>query len=93
MADYKLVIFDFDGTLANSFPWLVSIFNALAEIYRFKKIQGEDLNLLRNYKASQIMKRLGICYLSGVQKCSHTKSFSLHPGLPPRWSYTLSTSL
>jgi menaquinone-dependent protoporphyrinogen IX oxidase len=40
----------------------------------------------------QAVKELG-CYLSSVQKCLHTGSFSFHPGLPPRWSYTLSTSL
>lgn len=35
---YKLVIFDFDGTLADSFPFFLSTVNDLANEYNFKKI-------------------------------------------------------
>jgi phosphoglycolate phosphatase len=57
---YKLIIFDFDGTLADSFPWLISIINVLAEEYHFKTIKEDDLKILRTYKAPQIMNQLGI---------------------------------
>ena len=35
---YKLLIFDFDGTLANSFPWVVAILDELAE--KFQRHSG-----------------------------------------------------
>jgi len=35
---YHLVIFYFDGTLADSFPWFQRVFDKLAERYRFKRI-------------------------------------------------------
>ena len=35
---YELAIFDFDGTLADSFPFLVSVFNQLAERHGFRTV-------------------------------------------------------
>ena len=32
MAPYRLVIFDFDGTLADSFPWFRSVYNDMADM-------------------------------------------------------------
>jgi phosphoglycolate phosphatase len=29
---YKLAIFDFDGTLADSFPWFLGMVNGLADL-------------------------------------------------------------
>lgn len=34
---YKLVIFDFDGTLADSFPWLTGVVDRVAEKFQFPK--------------------------------------------------------
>ena len=35
---YNLVIFDFDGTLANSLPWFSRVLNEVADRYRFKRV-------------------------------------------------------
>jgi phosphoglycolate phosphatase len=40
---YRLAIFDFDGTLADSFPFFVRVINQLAEQHGFKKV---DLDLV-----------------------------------------------
>ncbi len=57
---YNLVIFDFDGTLADSFPWAASVVNQYAERYRFKRIDPIDHAELRNYDARKLMRHLGV---------------------------------
>lgn len=57
---YKLVIFDFDGTLADSYPWAVGIANDMAEKHRFKRIDAVEREMLRGYSAGQILKYLGV---------------------------------
>ncbi|OZI09717.1 HAD family hydrolase [Siphonobacter sp. BAB-5385] len=54
---YKLVIFDFDGTLADSFPYFLRTVNTLALTYKFPVIQPEDVDHLRGMDARQMMKR------------------------------------
>ncbi len=57
---YKLVIFDFDGTLADSLPWFISIVNQLAEHHKFKRIETREHTLLRGYDARRVIEHLGI---------------------------------
>ena len=57
---YKLVIFDFDGTLADSFPFFLNTINDLADEYKFKKVNVEDIETLRGYDAMQMMNHLGL---------------------------------
>ena len=58
---YKLAIFDFDGTLANSFPWALSIVDGIAEKHQLKKIDlKEDIEILRGYDARQLAKHYGV---------------------------------
>ena len=40
---YKLAIFDFDGTLADSFPWFLGIINDVADKYRFRQIEDYEV--------------------------------------------------
>jgi phosphoglycolate phosphatase len=51
----KLVIFDFDGTLADSFPWFLSVFDNVAEKYGFKRLDLSNIETLRGLDARQIM--------------------------------------
>ena len=57
---YQLVIFDFDGTLADSFPWAISVVNEYAHRYKFKRIEAAEHEELRNYDARRMMKHLGV---------------------------------
>jgi phosphoglycolate phosphatase len=54
---YQLIIFDFDGTLADSFPWLNSILNQLAEQYHFEPIEQSEVETLRGYSVRQMIAR------------------------------------
>ncbi|HEX6287811.1 MAG TPA: HAD hydrolase-like protein [Herpetosiphonaceae bacterium] len=57
---YKLVIFDFDGTLADSFPWFLGIANSIADTYNFKRIEASEIEALRGYSARQMIQHLGV---------------------------------
>lgn len=57
---YRLAIFDFDGTLADSFPFFVSTFNQLAARHRFSGIAPCDIPQLRRYSARQLMRHVGM---------------------------------
>jgi phosphoglycolate phosphatase len=56
----KLVIFDFDGTLADTFPWFMRIINDVADRYSFKRIEPHEVELLRGMGATEIMAHLGV---------------------------------
>lgn len=57
---YRLAIFDFDGTLADSFPWFLETVNEAAARYRFRRIEPHEVDELRGYDARRMMKHLGL---------------------------------
>jgi phosphoglycolate phosphatase len=57
---YQLAIFDFDGTLADSFPWVISMMNDVADRFNFRRVEDDEVESLRNCDAREIMRRLGI---------------------------------
>ena len=57
---YDLIIFDFDGTLADSFPWFGRRLNDLAEHFGFPRISDADAARLRTLPPRQVLRELGI---------------------------------
>lgn len=57
---YKLAIFDFDGTLADSFPFFLSTVNELADAHQFRKVDIADIDTLRGYDAKRLINHLGL---------------------------------
>jgi phosphoglycolate phosphatase len=57
---YKLAIFDFDGTLADSFPWFLGIMNDVADKYRFRRIEDDEIETLRRYDNRKIIEHVGM---------------------------------
>lgn len=62
MNKYKLVIFDFDGTLVDSYPWFQSSFNGAARKFRFKEVESHELETLRSLDSKGIIQHLGIAW-------------------------------
>ncbi len=56
----KVIIFDFDGTIADTVDALVSIANRLAEEFRYIPITPNELTLLKNLNSREIIKYSGI---------------------------------
>jgi phosphoglycolate phosphatase len=58
--NYRLAIFDFDGTLADSFPFFLSVFNTIADRHGFKRIDTARAGELRHYGVRQMMEHVGM---------------------------------
>ena len=57
---YPAAIFDFDGTLADSFPWFLRRINLLAAEFHFKTVQSSDYEALRRMDTRQILAHLQV---------------------------------
>jgi len=57
---YSLVIFDLDGTLADSFPWFRRHVNGVADRFAFRRIADEDVESLRHADSREILMRLEV---------------------------------
>lgn len=57
---YRIAIFDFDGTLADSFALFSEAFNELAARHDFRPVAPEEAQQLRSLHAREIMKRVGM---------------------------------
>jgi phosphoglycolate phosphatase len=57
---YRLAIFDFDGTLADTFPWFMRVVNTVANRFRFKRIEEHEVEHLRGCSAREIVKHLEV---------------------------------
>ncbi|MEB3218707.1 MAG: HAD-IA family hydrolase [Nostocales cyanobacterium 94392] len=56
----KVIIFDFDGTIADTVDALVTIANGLAVEFSYAQITSEELVILRNLTSREIFKYSGI---------------------------------
>lgn len=56
----RLVIFDFDGTLADSLPWFRSVFNEVARRYGFRELEPAELEELRRLGNREILARIQV---------------------------------
>jgi phosphoglycolate phosphatase len=54
------LIFDFDGTLVNSFCNVIDKFNLLAEEFSFRKVSVHEIESLRNLNSRELIKFLRI---------------------------------
>jgi phosphoglycolate phosphatase len=55
---YKLIIFDLDGTLSDSFPWFLSVVSAVADKHGFKHM--DDIESMRGKTSREIIKALNV---------------------------------
>jgi len=60
MTRYRLAIFDFDGTLADTLPWFRASFHDMVARFDLKPVPAEELEGLRGLSAREIMARLGV---------------------------------
>ena len=57
---YPLVIFDFDGTLADSFPFFLEAQKTLAQRHGFCAVQEERVDELRRLGTRELMREFGV---------------------------------
>ena len=56
----QLVIFDFDGTIADSYPWFLSVFEDITRRYRLPPVKKEDVDRLRSFDIAQLQREYKI---------------------------------
>jgi phosphoglycolate phosphatase len=64
---YGLVIFDFDGTLADSFAWFLSTWNRIAPARGLHVMDPATLEAYRGLSASELVRALDVPLL----RCPH----------------------
>ncbi|ACA20139.1 HAD-superfamily hydrolase, subfamily IA, variant 1 [Methylobacterium sp. 4-46] len=57
---YGLVLLDFDGTLADSFPWFCRVLDGVADRYGFRRVAPGEVEDLRRLGARAILHRLEV---------------------------------
>jgi phosphoglycolate phosphatase len=57
---YKLVIFDFDGTLADTFPFALNVMDQVVDKFGLKKVDPNEIDALRHMDARRVMKHFEI---------------------------------
>lgn len=57
---YELVIFDFDGTLADSAAWMMRAVNPMARRYGFKTVTDDEIEMLRGRSTREVIRYLGV---------------------------------
>jgi len=87
---YRLVIFDLDGTLSDSFPWFLTVVNSFADMHGFRRIEDRDIDMLRGESTRAIIAFLKVPYWKlpaiGADmrrlKAQHMHEIPLFPGVP-----------
>jgi phosphoglycolate phosphatase len=57
---YQLIMFDFDGTLADSLPWFMGAMNRAADRFGFRHIDAAEAELLRTLGPREILAKVGL---------------------------------
>lgn len=60
MPAYALAIFDFDGTLADSFPWFCSVLDQTADKFGLNRVKPDEIPSLRELSSYDALKQLGV---------------------------------
>lgn len=89
MPRYRMVLFDSDGTLANTLPWVSAAFNQLAAKYGFEPLSAADHETLRHLPMQEMMRRVKIplwrmpALVTGMRKhmAKHLHEFELFDGI------------
>lgn len=56
------LLFDFDGTLVDSYDYVIEATNLLAEQFNYKKIKEHEVEYLRNLSSRELINFLGVSF-------------------------------
>ena len=87
---YRLVIFDLDGTLSDSFPWFLTVVNSFAARHGFRRVEDHEIETLRGKSSREIVASLQVPYWKlpaiGADmrrlKARHMSEIPLFAGVP-----------
>jgi len=70
---YKLAIFDFDGTLADTFPWVERIMDQVADHFQLKRLEPHELETLRGPDARKLLKAYRLPFWKILEIATHVR--------------------
>ncbi|MCE1254455.1 MAG: HAD hydrolase-like protein [Anaerolineae bacterium] len=73
---YRLLMFDFDGTLADSFPWLTGVIHKISEKYQLSPLSVQQLEALRGADSRDIMAQLGVPFWKLPQMAAYARQLA-----------------
>jgi phosphoglycolate phosphatase len=73
LVKYKLAIFDFDGTLADTFPWVVGIMDQVADRFQLKRLEPDELETLRGPDARKLLKAYRLPFWKILEIATHVR--------------------
>jgi hypothetical protein len=81
-----MVIFDFDGTLADSAAWMIRAVNPMARRFGFKTVTDDEIDMLRGRSTREVIRYLGISPWKLPMIAAHGKKMMaadcpLHPAV------------
>ncbi|GJD48494.1 Phosphoglycolate phosphatase [Methylobacterium crusticola] len=87
---YRLAILDFDGTLADTFPWFAGVLGGVADRYGFRRPAPDEVEALRGLEARAVLRRLEVPRWKLPLIARHVRAlaardgadFGLFPGIP-----------
>ena len=69
-------MFDFDGTLADSFPWLTGVMHKIGEKYHLAPLDAQQLEALRGADSRDIMAQLGVPFWKIPQMAAYARQLA-----------------
>ena len=89
MPRYRLIIFDSDGTLADTLPWMRSVFNEIADVHGLRRVHEREHEQLRDLHGKALLKALGlplwkvprVANAMRARMAQHVGTFALFPGI------------
>lgn len=87
---YRLAIFDFDGTLADSGGWFLSLVDEIADRFGLRRVSQDEVEMLRGRSAREVMHYVGLSRwrLPAVARwvqarfAAEAEQIALFPGVP-----------
>lgn len=80
---YKLFIFDFDGTLADSSPWMFGAMNKVAARFGLRQLSREQIEELRGKDNRTIMREVGVSWWRLPQIATYVRRLADDAPPPP----------
>jgi phosphoglycolate phosphatase len=75
---YQLVMFDFDGTLADSFPWLVNVTRKISDKYQLKALDSNTIEALHNSDSRQLTAQFNVPFWKVPQIVNYARQLASH---------------
>ncbi len=67
MKAHKYIIFDLDGTIADTVDWAMNIFNKIASEFNIQPLEARERDLIRSKRPQELLKSFGV---TGLQLTS-----------------------